>query len=71
MLPLLLTVAAWLDDIDKKIDEVFKGRTDRIVGELTDEVLREVGHTRRLRAARAPALWKPEPPPRRRRRRKS
>ncbi|MBI2923681.1 MAG: ChaN family lipoprotein [Planctomycetes bacterium] len=53
MLPLLLTFASWLDDIDKKIDEVFKGRTDRVVGELTDEILHEVGHTRRLRAARA------------------
>ncbi|MCC6741940.1 MAG: ChaN family lipoprotein [Planctomycetia bacterium] len=41
------------DSIDKRVEELFQGRADTLKGELHDLVLHEIGHARRLAAARA------------------
>jgi uncharacterized iron-regulated protein len=47
----LLLLSSLLADLDKRIDDLFKGRSDRLVGEMHDLVLHELGHHRRLAAA--------------------
>jgi len=51
MITILFLASALLGDIDQKIDELFRGRSDRLKGEITDLILHEVGHARRVRAA--------------------
>ncbi len=52
-LALASTSALAQDPVDKRVDELFQGRADTLKGELHDLILHEIGHARRLDAARA------------------
>jgi uncharacterized iron-regulated protein len=49
---LLALVASAEDAIDRRIEELFRGHAESLQGELHDLILHEIGHSRRLDAAR-------------------
>jgi uncharacterized iron-regulated protein len=48
---MFMNMSAFLADLDARIEEAFKGRSERLAGELHDLILREIGHDGRRRRA--------------------
>ena len=51
LLALLSTLASAEDAVDRRIEDLFRGRADSLKGELHDLIIHEIGHARRLDAA--------------------